>query len=122
MIWCKVCGQSLSNMKKVMLIAPCGINCSLCVAFQRGKNKCLGCNARGNLYKHCLVCKIENCEEQTKSGFCYSCKMFPCKRLKQLEVRYKTKYGVSVIGNLQTIEMQGVNKFKKMERVKMGLL
>lgn len=25
------------------LIAPCGMNCQLCYAFQREKNKCPGC-------------------------------------------------------------------------------
>lgn len=105
-------------MKDNIQIAPCGMNCSLCIAYQRGKNNCLGCNGSDdNKPKHCTVCRIKYCEEQiqTESGFCYSCPKFPCKRLKQLDTRYRTKYGMSMIQNLQIIKLQGIENFVEME-------
>jgi hypothetical protein len=35
----------------------------------------------------------------------------PCKRLKQLDTRYRTKYGMSMIANLTEIKDQGMNAF-----------
>ncbi|MGE5456859.1 MAG: DUF3795 domain-containing protein [Methanococcaceae archaeon] len=103
------------------MAAPCGMNCSLCIAFQRSKNNCSGCNSsQGNKLNHCAVCSIRNCEEllKQKTGFCFSCKNFPCRRLKQLDIRYSTKYKLSTIQNLLTIEIHGIRKFLQMEAVK----
>jgi hypothetical protein len=97
------------------------MNCTLCLANQRTKNKCSGCNApEENRVGHVKVCKIKNCEElvQTQSDFCYKCTKFPCKRMKQLDKRYTTKYGVSLIKNLQTIHTVGLSNFNMMETEK----
>jgi hypothetical protein len=102
-------------------IAPCGMNCALCLAFQRVKNHCPGCNGPdAGKQKSCLSCIIRSCEKlaRTQSGFCYSCAEFPCKRLKQLDKRYRTKYGMSMIGNLRTIETVGVERFVKIEMLR----
>ena len=97
------------------------MNCSLCLAFIRDKNQCPGCNGTDtDKRKSCLSCIVKLCEglRGTESGFCYSCESFPCKRLKQLDLRYRTKYGMSMIGNLRTIETVGVDKFVEMERLR----
>lgn len=36
----------MRSFNKISLIAPCGMNCSICMAYLREKNKCPGC--RGN--------------------------------------------------------------------------
>lgn len=108
-------------MISALHIAPCGMNCSLCLAFQREKNKCSGCNAKdGSKVNHCNVCKIKNCTEHSnaKTEYCYSCGKFPCKRMKQLDKRYRTKYGMSMIKNLRTIEAHGIKSFAEMETKK----
>jgi hypothetical protein len=108
-------------MKDFLQIAPCGMNCSLCIAYQRAKNKCSGCNGPDeNKPKSCTVCHIKQCEEllHTQSGFCFSCGKFPCKRLKQLDTRYRTKYGMSMIQNLSKIELQGMKNFIKADTSK----
>lgn len=108
-------------MTDTIHLAPCGMNCSLCVAFQREKNRCAGCNSSDkNKVKHIAACRIKHCKEREskKIPYCYSCKKFPCKLLEQLDKRYRTKYGMSMIENLQTMEKEGINKFKKMEKVK----
>lgn len=96
------------------LIAPCGMNCGTCVAFLREKNKCYGCRADNPWKpKTRVMCIIKNCTllEKTISKFCYECIEFPCRRLKQLDKRYKTKYYTSFIDNLLKIKEEGLIKF-----------
>lgn len=96
------------------LIAPCGMNCQLCIAYTREKNKCDGCNSDSvNKRNHCSNCSIKNCDElkKTNSVFCFNCEKYPCRRLKQLDLRYKSKYGMSMIANLNDIKKIGVDQF-----------
>ncbi len=100
-------------------IAPCGMNCSLCYAFQREKNKCNGCRGEIELIPNsCKRCIIRNCSvnQNNKSKFCYECESYPCQRLKQLDKRYKTKYHMSMIENLEYIKNLGINKFIENEK------
>ena len=108
------------------LIAPCGMNCSLCIAYQFMKkdlNKhgfhktyCPGCIPRG---KNCIHMR-DQCELLGKGEirFCFECESFPCKRLKSLDKRYLTKYHMSMIENLNFIKEKGVKEFLKKEEVK----
>ena len=112
-------------MKKIdsSLIAPCGMNCSLCLAYQREKNHCNGCKNEQNVKyktKRSDTCVIKNCEllKNTESGFCYECDKFPCTRLKNLDKRYRTKYNMSMLDNLEYIKENGLEKFIKKENVK----
>lgn len=103
-------------MRETQLVAPCGINCSLCLGFQRDKNKCSGCNSTDNSKpSHCSNCSIKMCEKRTAEApnYCYSCKEFPCRRIKQLDKRYTAKYNTSPIQNLLDIKEGGIKKFIK---------
>lgn len=103
------------------LIAPCGMNCALCIAYLREKKPCNGCNGNdNNKPKHCVICRIKNCEKrkEARSKHCYACESFPCSRLKQLDKRYKTKYGMSMVENLATIKEKGIRHFIKQEKQK----
>lgn len=104
------------------LIAPCGMNCGVCIAFLRDKNKCPGCNSvRDNDKPHnCKRCIIKNCDElqNNTSDFCYDCEKFPCKRLKSLDARYTKNYKTSLIENLKCIESIGLEEFSKSETEK----
>jgi hypothetical protein len=103
------------------LIATCGMNCTLCLAYQRDKNNCCGCNInKANKRKSCLKCSIKNCPELVTSDvkFCFVCKKFPCRRLKQLDKRYQLKYGMSMIANNQAIAKFGIDKFIDSEQKK----
>ena len=102
-------------------IAPCGMNCSLCIAYQRDKNKCHGCNGVNDGKPiHCIKCRIKNCETIScnNSKLCYECDKFPCRRLRELDKRYSTKYSMSMIDNLLKIKQEGVNAFIEKEREK----
>lgn len=101
------------------LIAPCGMNCGLCMGYVRGKNRCLGCRAGDEgKAKSCLACTIRNCEvlQSGDSDFCGDCSTFPCPRLKRLDLRYRTKYRMSMLDNLQAIRDVGIEEFVVSER------
>jgi len=101
------------------LIASCGMNCNICIAHLRPKNKCPGCRMLNNTYKHCISCKIRNCPELKKNNWKYcneKCKEYLCLRLKNLDKRYRTKYSMSMIKNLDFIHENGINKFMENEK------
>ena len=104
------------------LIAPCGMNCGLCIGHLREKKPCGGCFKKDdeNKPKQCRSCIIVNCEllAKTESGFCYDCEKYPCARLKRLDKRYRTNYGMSMIENLAYIQTHGFNDFLKSEEIR----
>ncbi|MDY6833392.1 MAG: DUF3795 domain-containing protein [Chloroflexota bacterium] len=111
--------KNISTPIKSIMIAPCGMNCSICAAHLREKKKCLGCRGDDkNKPIGCLNCKIKNCDElaKNKPKFCYMCKNFPCTRLKQLDKRYRTKYGMSMLSNLESIKELGIRAFVRNEK------
>ena len=101
-------------------IAPCGINCFVCSGFQRKKDPCSGCNGTGYKPTYCQTCIIKHCSNLTENNlvFCNKCLRFPCKRLKQLEKRYRTKYGVNIYENMKRIEQDGLTQYIKDEEIK----
>lgn len=113
--------KKLSKTKAInaMLIAPCGMNCRLCRAYIRDKKGCPGCFGDDSLkLQSCVTCRIKNCDslEKNKLRFCFSCESFPCERLKNLDKRYRTKYGMSMIDNLEKIKNDGIVLFIKNEK------
>lgn len=103
------------------LIAPCGMNCGICMAYLREKNKCFGCTSEDPYMRsYCRECTIRNCEtiKTNTSGFCYECADFPCKRLKQLDKRYSAKYHMSMLENLEIIRSKGIKALLEREEEK----
>lgn len=108
------------------LIAPCGMNCGLCIAYQfkeKDLNKkdfhrtyCPGCIPRG---KNCMHMG-DKCGLVGKGEvrFCFECENYPCQRLKALDKRYRTKYHMSMIENLNNIRDKGIEAFLKKEAEK----
>jgi len=105
------------------LIAPCGMNCSLCIAYQFKQNDL---NKNGFHRKYCPACipRGENCTHmgnkckllgEGKVRFCFECSEYPCKRLKALDKRYRSKYHLSMIENLNYIKKNGIDSFLKEE-------
>jgi hypothetical protein len=106
---------------KTSLIAPCGMDCALCLAYQRVKNHCAGCNsADSEKCNACSKCSMKHCEfySNSKAKFCYSCSKYPCKKVKHIDKRYRTKYGMSMIENLNAIKETGIRNFVKLEKQK----
>ena len=103
------------------MIAPCGMNCALCIGHLRERKPCAGCHGDdADKPGHCVTCRIVHCEELAKVDlpFCYACGSFPCTRLKRLDKRYRTKYGMSMLENLAFIEAQGLEAFVRNERLR----
>ena len=104
---------------KAKLIAPCGMNCGICLASFREKNSCPGCRYMDiTKPEYCRKCIIRNCSilKKNKLKFCScKCEKFPCKRLRELDKRYKLKYGMSMIENLENIKKLGIRKFTENE-------
>lgn len=108
------------------LIAPCGMNCELCIAYQFEKKDlnrygfhrtyCSGCIPRGENCTH----MGNKCELLGKGivRFCFDCDDYPCKMLKSLDKRYRTKYHMSMIENLEHIRTKGMEDFLKKENAK----
>jgi len=92
------------------LIAPCGMNCGLCYAYLREKNTCPGCASGQLLRTTCEKCGIKICKER-KGNYCFDCDKFPCERLKHMDKRYRAKYGMSEIENLENIKEKGIKVF-----------
>lgn len=106
---------------KSLLIAPCGMNCSICMANLRDKNRCPGCRLfNKNEPVTIAKCKIKNCKtfKRSKLKFCFECKEFPCERIKHMDKRYQTKYNMSTIENLENIKKLGVREFIKNEKIR----
>lgn len=106
---------------KLSLIAPCGMNCGICHAYLREKDKCPGCRLF-NAEKPVSIagCRIKNCEiiQKGKIKYCFECGNFPCKNLKRLDKRYRTKYNMSEIENLEYIKKNGIRKFVSKEKTR----
>ena len=97
---------------KSELVAPCGMNCSICKGHLREENTCPGCrDPIGN----CRKCVIRVCEHVKKTGFCFGCEKLPCQRLKSLDKRYKKKYNMSMLDNLKFIKSKGMKNFLEKE-------
>ena len=111
---------------QTQLIAPCGMNCALCVSYQFYENDynklgfhkstCPGCILRG---KHCTF-MAKSCERVGKGlvRFCFECPDYPCLRLKSLDKRYREKYNMSMIENLEAIKTNGMESFLKSQKEK----
>ena len=100
------------------LIAPCGMNCGICMAYLRDKDHCPGCNGPDDKKpsNSCVKCIIKNCETIKKARFCFKCEKYPCTRLRNLDKRYRKKYGMSMLENLENIKNLGIRQFVKNER------
>ena len=95
------------------LIAPCGMNCRLCYAYIREKKPCSGCRGDdAHKPNSCVACTIKNCEILSRSGAenCSGCEKM-CRRLKQLDKRYREKYHMSMLENLAYITAHGMSAF-----------
>jgi len=103
------------------LIAPCGMDCGVCIAHLRDRNPCVGCNGEDSSKPHhCTVCRMKHCDELTSHGhsFCFECPRFPCPQLRNLDKRYRSKYRMSMLENLEEVRRIGLEQFVESERIR----
>ncbi len=111
----------MESLNDTSFIVPCGMNCGICMAYLREKNKCPGCRgADFNKPVTRVKCKIKNCVifQLSKAKYCFECEKFPCDNLKHLDKRYRTKYNMSMVKNLENIKTFGIRTFLRTENKK----
>ena len=108
------------------LISPCGMNCAVCSGYLAYKYDvrnqglrmpyCKGCRPRN---KQCAFIK-KRCQLllNNEVKYCYECIDYPCKGIKHLDKRYRTKYSMSMIENLDNIKKLGIRKFIENEKIR----
>ncbi|MBN1389663.1 MAG: DUF3795 domain-containing protein [Candidatus Thermoplasmatota archaeon] len=101
------------------LVAPCGMNCSVCSGYLALKNDirskglrmtyCTGCRPRD---KKCAFIK-KRCDlvMNNEVEFCFQCETFPCEHLSKLDAKYRKNFKMSFIENLKTIRDHGMDHF-----------
>ena len=104
------------------MIAPCGLDCSLCKYTQRESYPCAGCNGPDDHKpEFCSkVCGIILCQKRKEYGyrFCDECPDGPCEDVMEKENRYTTKYPLfeSPLQNMRDIRSMGMEAFLEKER------
>lgn len=94
------------------------MNCSLCIGHIRENKKCEGCNIEHpEKPEYCRSCIVTTCENRI-GDYCNTCEDLPCRRIKQLDNRYRAKYGMSMIENLEFIDKHGIDAFIEKENEK----
>ena len=105
------------------LIAPCGMNCGICVGFfgytmsgNKRKMECIGCKPSD---KSCAHIK-KYCKKLLKKEvvYCYECEDFPCKHIQRLDTKYRQRFDYSTIENLEYIKEKGMKEFLKKQEEK----
>ena len=108
------------------LIAPCGMNCSVCSSYLAHKYDlrskgvrmpyCTGCRPRD---KKCAFLK-KRCDLllKHKVRFCCECSNFPCRNLARIDARYKEHYRTSFIENLNFKKQHSLTAFIERENRK----
>lgn len=102
---------------KPELIAPCGMNCGLCVKYlaarhgirKKGIAFCGGCRPDN---KSCAYLK-KRCGKLSGNQvrFCFECGKFPCGRLQHLDRRYRTFFHTGLVENLLFLRDKGMAGF-----------
>jgi hypothetical protein len=80
-------------------MAPCGMNCNLCLAYPREKKRCPGYNSvDSNKSDYRIRFIIKNCEILKQNKWRYyssKCQKYPCTQLKILDnLNCIEKYGI----------------------------
>ena len=114
----------MQNIINAKMIAPCGLDCSICKRALTETNPCPGClGPDENKPEFCRErCRIILCRKRTDNGyhFCDECPDYPCTDVMEKENRYTSKYPLyeSPGKNLRDIRELGMEKFLENEREK----
>ena len=104
------------------MVAPCGLDCSICSRAQIENNPCPGCNGPDeNKPDFCANrCGIILCRKRKENGyaFCDECPDYPCEDVMEKENRYTSRYPLreSPLENLRMIREMGMEAFLEKER------
>jgi len=103
----------------MIMLAPCGMNCTVCYVHLREKKPCLGCRGQGaSQPEHCRKCEIKDCANSQGIEFCFECSSFPCTTIKRLDKSYRQRYQVSLIDSAIRIKTVGAKRHLLEEKEK----
>lgn len=104
--------MKMTETMAATMLAPCGMNCTVCYAHLKKKQPCRGCRGRDESKpEHCRQCKIKACALEQGFDFCSSCPTFPCTILKRLDKSYRQRYQVSLIANALRLKAVGAEQY-----------
>ena len=115
-----------SDKISMTMIAPCGLDCSLCKRALAEENPCPGCSGPDeNKPEFCArECGIILCRKRIDNGYkyCDECPAYPCEDVTEKETRYTSRYPLyeSPGENLRNIRELGTERFLSMERDRWG--
>ena len=105
------------------MIAPCGLDCSLCANANKEENPCPGCcgeNESKPEFCSGLCPIIYKCEKRSLYRYCIDCDEFPCEYAKERDYKYTVKYAYpgkeSPFKNMKMIKEQGIDYFLACEK------
>ena len=104
------------------MLAPCGLDCSVCSYAQRKDNPCVGCTGPNeNKSDFCAnQCKIVQCEKRLNNlyRFCDECPDFPCALVREQDEIYRARHALSEspIENLRRFREKGMSGFLREQR------
>lgn len=104
------------------MIAPCGLDCSICSMAQRETDPCPGCNGPDeNKPDFCANrCGIILCRKRKDNGYTYcdECPDYHCEDVMEKENRYTSQYPLreSPLENLRMIRELGMEAFLEHQR------
>ncbi len=116
--------DTMQNVINAKMIAPCGLDCSICKRALAETNPCPGClGPDENKPEFCRDrCGIILCGKRIENGYqyCDECPDYPCSDVMEKENRYTSKYPLyeSPGQNLRDIRELGMDKFLENEREK----
>ncbi len=106
------------------MVAPCGLDCSLCGQALKAEGSCPGCLGpdEGKPAFCRERCSIITCAKLKSSGyrFCDECSEFPCDACAERESRYMSQYLMreSPFSNIADIRRLGMDDFLTKQREK----
>ena len=104
------------------MIAPCGLDCSICVRALAKEDPCPGCSGPDeNKPVFCSEkCGIVLCgkRKENRYAFCDECPDYPCEDVMEKDRRYTSAYPLleSPVKNLRRIRENGMDRFLGKER------
>ncbi|MDD3831317.1 MAG: DUF3795 domain-containing protein [Clostridia bacterium] len=103
------------------MLAPCGLDCSLCSKAYRAEKPCPGCHGEDEYKsKYCSTCGIALCKLRPllPDDFCDKCPQYPCADIMEKQNRYTTQYPLveNPIDNLVQMRKIGITQFMDNQR------
>ena len=106
----------MSENPKEFILAYCGLVCSECGAYTKGR--CKGCHSDKPMNRGC---KVKPCAQERNFSSCAECKDFPdladCKKLNNwISKIFAFIFRSDRLGNLNQIREIGLDKFKEQKQ------